>query len=84
MRHSVLGWNFTRGINRDFRRFVVEAAHRLPNVPNEHKRGRLHAHSFRIANHINGAVDNTSGSLRVFSELKVVLHRCMSDWIIIT
>ena len=31
-----------------FKTFTIEAAHSLPNVPQEHKCGRLHGHSFRV------------------------------------
>lgn len=55
-----------------YKEFVFEAAHRLPNVPDGHKCGRLHGHSFRIAIHVNGAVDNVSGWVRDFSEIKEV------------
>lgn len=39
----------------------MEAAHRLPNVPAEHKCARLHGHSFRIAVHVRGPVDPRLG-----------------------
>ena len=31
-----------------FKEFTFEAAHRLPNLPAEHKCSRLHGHSFRV------------------------------------
>ena len=31
-----------------FKEFTFEAAHRLPNVPPDHKCARLHGHSFRV------------------------------------
>ncbi|WP_268602961.1 6-pyruvoyl trahydropterin synthase family protein, partial [Escherichia coli] len=31
-----------------FKVFMLEAAHRLPNVPPGHKCARLHGHSFRV------------------------------------
>ena len=34
-----------------WRRFRFEAAHRLPNVPPEHKCGRMHGHSFEVILH---------------------------------
>ena len=37
-----------------FKEFTFEAAHRLPNVPDGHKCGRLHGHSFRVALHVSG------------------------------
>ena len=31
-----------------YKEFTFEAAHRLPNVPADHKCARLHGHSFRV------------------------------------
>lgn len=53
-----------------FKEFVFEAAHRLPNVPEGHKCGRLHGHSFRVALHVSGPVEPESGWLMDFAELK--------------
>jgi 6-pyruvoyltetrahydropterin/6-carboxytetrahydropterin synthase len=53
-----------------FKEFTVEAAHRLPNVPEGHKCGRLHGHSFRIAVHVSGDVEPTSGMLIDFADIK--------------
>ena len=36
-----------------FKEFSFEAAHRLPNVPTEHKCARLHGHSFRVVLHLS-------------------------------
>ena len=40
-----------------FREFTFEAAHRLPHVPDGHKCGRLHGHSYRVEVHVRGDVD---------------------------
>lgn len=53
-----------------FREFSFEAAHRLPNVPETHKCARLHGHSFRVAVHVEGDVDDDSGWVVDFAELK--------------
>lgn len=45
---------------KDFR---FEAAHRLPRVPEGHKCGRLHGHSFRIEVVVRGQIDRDSGWL---------------------
>ena len=53
-----------------FKEFTFEAAHRLPHVPEGHKCGRLHGHSFRVALHVSGPVEPESGWLMDFGELK--------------
>lgn len=53
-----------------FKIFTLEAAHRLPNVPDGHKCSRLHGHSFRVELHINGPVDPHSGWVMDFAEVK--------------
>ncbi|MDH3240614.1 MAG: 6-carboxytetrahydropterin synthase QueD [Alphaproteobacteria bacterium] len=37
-----------------FKSFTFEAAHRLPNLPEDHKCRRLHGHSFRVELHVEG------------------------------
>ena len=53
-----------------FRIFIIEAAHRLPNVPVGHKCSRLHGHSFRIELHLSGDVDAHSGWVMDFADVK--------------
>jgi 6-pyruvoyltetrahydropterin/6-carboxytetrahydropterin synthase len=53
-----------------FREFTFEAAHRLPRVPDGHKCGRLHGHSFRVEIHVGGPVDPSSGMVIDFAEIK--------------
>ena len=53
-----------------FKSFVIEAAHRLPNVPPGHKCARLHGHSFRIDVHVSGELGEHSGWILDFADLK--------------
>ena len=53
-----------------FRVFQIEAAHRLPNVPEGHKCARIHGHSFRIEVHISGEVGEKTGWVMDFADLK--------------
>src|SRR5919197_833097 len=53
-----------------FKEFTFEAAHRLPNVPEGHKCGRLHGHSFRAEVHVRGQVDPASGWVMDFGDIK--------------
>ncbi|HEX7044157.1 MAG TPA: 6-carboxytetrahydropterin synthase QueD [Burkholderiales bacterium] len=52
-----------------FKAFTIEAAHRLPNVPEEHKCRRLHGHSFRIEIRVRGPVGEESGWVMDFAEI---------------
>ncbi len=53
-----------------FREFTFEAAHRLPHVPEGHKCGRLHGHSYRVEVHVRGNVDPVSGMVIDFADIK--------------
>lgn len=53
-----------------FRIFTLEAAHRLPNVPPGHKCARLHGHSFRVEVHVDGPVDERTGWVMDFADLR--------------
>jgi 6-pyruvoyltetrahydropterin/6-carboxytetrahydropterin synthase len=52
-----------------YKEFTIEAAHRLPNVPEGHKCARLHGHSFHICLHVRGPVDNATGWVMDFADL---------------
>ena len=70
-----------------FREFRVEAAHRLPNVPDGHKCARLHGHSFRIEVTVRGPVGATTGWVMDFADLATAFapvfdqldHRYLND-----
>ena len=57
-----------------FRIFHIEAAHRLPNVPADHKCARLHGHSFRIEVHVTGEVDSDSGWVQDFADIRAAFE----------
>ena len=52
-----------------FKEFTFEAAHRLPNVPAEHKCARLHGHSFAVRISVAGEVGSETGWVMDFSEI---------------
>lgn len=52
-----------------FREFEIEAARRLPQLPEGHKCRRLHGHTFRIAIHVAGAPASGSGWVMDFAEI---------------
>jgi 6-pyruvoyltetrahydropterin/6-carboxytetrahydropterin synthase len=53
-----------------FREFSFEAAHRLPNLPPEHKCTRLHGHSYRVVVTVRGDVDPELGWVMDFGDIK--------------
>lgn len=57
-----------------FKVFRIEAAHRLPNVPEGHKCARLHGHSFAVELHVGGTPDAHSGWIMDFSEIKRIFQ----------
>jgi 6-pyruvoyltetrahydropterin/6-carboxytetrahydropterin synthase len=70
-----------------YREFTIEAAHRLPNLPPEHKCFRLHGHSFRIGVYIEGPLDPHTGWVMDFADVKAAFqplfdaldHRYLND-----
>jgi len=50
--------------------FGFESAHRLPNVPDGHKCGRLHGHSFRVRLTLRGVPGADTGWIMDFGDLK--------------
>ncbi|MGC9260638.1 MAG: 6-carboxytetrahydropterin synthase QueD [Phycisphaerae bacterium] len=59
--------NFEIDLIKEFR---FEAAHRLPRVPPEHKCARLHGHSFRVELLVRGPVNQETGWLMDFADLR--------------
>ena len=70
-----------------FKEFTFEAAHRLPNLPPEHKCSRLHGHSFRARVFVAGPLGETSGWVMDFADVKAACapvfealdHRYLND-----
>lgn len=56
-------------IARLVRKFGFEAAHRLPQVPEGHKCGRLHGHSFRVEVTVEGPVNPETGFYIDYAEI---------------
>ena len=53
-----------------FKSFTFEAAHSLPNVVDGHKCKRLHGHSFHATIYVSGPVDDTTGWVMDFADIK--------------
>jgi len=70
-----------------WKEFALEAAHWLPNVTPGHKCGRMHGHSFKVRVYLKGVVDEPTGWVMDFSEIKDVFaeihelldHRTLND-----
>src|SRR3546814_17058601 len=58
-----------------FKRFTMEAAHRLPNVPTGHKCARLHGHSFVVEVHVFGEPGADSGWVMDFGDIKAAFRQ---------
>jgi len=54
-----------------YKKFSIEAAHKLINLPAEHKCSRLHGHSFQVELRISGDVDEKFGWVQDFSDIKL-------------
>lgn len=53
-----------------YKEFRFEAAHRLPNLPEGHKCRRLHGHSYRVRLYVRGPLQEPSGWVIDFGEIK--------------
>jgi 6-pyruvoyltetrahydropterin/6-carboxytetrahydropterin synthase len=53
-----------------FKTFTFEAAHRLPNVPPNHKCFRLHGHSYKVTVHVSGDVEEPLGWVVDFADIQ--------------
>lgn len=52
------------------KRFTFDSAHYLPNVPDGHKCGRMHGHTYTVWLHVSGPVGEREGWVVDFSDLK--------------
>lgn len=62
------------GLMEIYKEFTFEAAHRLPNLPPEHKCSRLHGHSFRCRIYVEGPLLEREGWVMDFGEIKGVFR----------
>jgi len=52
-----------------YKEFSIDTAHRLPNVPENHKCGRLHGHTFKIIIFACGEIDAKMGWVVDFGDI---------------
>jgi len=70
-----------------FKEFTFDSAHLLPEVPEGHKCGRLHGHTFRVRVYLEGQPDPSTGWLVDFADIKkafkkhcaILDHRYLND-----
>ena len=53
-----------------YKDFSFDADHQLPHVPDGHKCGRLHGHTFQLRIVVSGLVDEDSGWIMDFADIK--------------
>ena len=53
-----------------YKKFNIESARSLPNVPENHPCHRLHGHSFKIIISVEGQIDEQSGFVTDFQEIE--------------
>ena len=58
-----------------FKELSFDAAHTLPNLPQGHKCGRLHGHTFKVRIYIKGEPDQKTGWILDFAELKRIYKK---------
>ena len=56
-----------------FKEFTVDSAHFLPNVPEGHKCGNIHGHTYRVKLGVAGPVDPHTGFVIDFGDLKAAV-----------
>ena len=57
-----------------YKEFRFESAHRLPNVPADHKCSRLHGHSFKGLIYVEGEIDERAGWIMDYGDIKKVFR----------
>lgn len=57
-----------------FKAFTLEAAHRLPNVPEGHKCARLHGHSFRVEIRVEGELQPGTEWVMDYADIKAAFE----------
>ena len=70
-----------------FKDFRFEAAHFLPNVPDNHKCKRMHGHSYKVRVSVKGNRGEKSGWVMDFADLKAEVgaivdpldHQCLNE-----
>ncbi len=69
-----------------YKEFYLESAHWLPHVPEGHKCGHLHGHSFKVIIKVSGEPNDQMGWIIDFSDIKAAFkpiydqldHACLN------
>lgn len=67
--------------------FVLDAAHSLPEVPADHKCGRMHGHTYTIILGLEGPIDPKLGWVQDYGEITRIFatiyteldHHCLNE-----
>ena len=57
-----------------YKEFIFESAHLLPNMPDGHKCGRLHGHSFKASIYVSDTPGEVSGWIMDYGDLKRIFQ----------
>ena len=53
-----------------YKKFTIESARSLPNLPNSHPCKKIHGHSFKIIIYIEGKIDTKTGFVIDFHDIE--------------
>lgn len=56
-----------------FKEFTFDAAHYLPAVPEGHKCGKMHGHTYKVKIGVTGTVQRDTGFIMDFADLKAIV-----------
>ncbi len=62
-----------------FKNFRFEAAHTFPNVPDCHPCRQMHGHSFRVRIFVSGEIDEATGWVMDFAEIKRAFEPILAE-----
>ena len=62
-----------------FNEFCFDSAHYLPNLPDGHKCGRLHGHTYRVRIYVSGLVDEKMGWIIDFGDITKVVRPVIDE-----
>ncbi len=62
-----------------FRQFTFDAAHRLDHLPEGHKCGRVHGHTYKLTVYAEGPLDGKVGWIVDFAQIKAMTNEVLGS-----